>query len=133
MRKIIILILLFVAVMLLTWNVYADPNSFSKADRNKNGVIDGSEYDSAVRSKFKEYDTNMDGKMDMNEFAAKGHPEAVKEFKFMDKNSDGVVNADEFYAAALKRRDQLDFNRDSKLSKEEYNSTKALPFLKFYF
>jgi Ca2+-binding EF-hand superfamily protein len=48
----------------------------------------------------------------------------VKEFKFMDRNSDGFVNADEFYKAAIRRRDQIDFNRDSKISKEEYNSNK---------
>ncbi len=133
MRKTIILILSFAAVVFLAWNVYAGPDAFSKTDKDTNGVISTDEFDSAVRSKFKEYDRNNDGKIDMNEFAAKGHPDAVKEFKFMDRNSDGFVNADEFYKAAIRRRDQIDFNRDSKISKEEYNSNKALPLLKFYF
>ena len=57
----------------------------------------------------------------------------MKEFKFMDRNNDGFVNADEFYKAALQKRDDFDFNRDGKISREEYNSNKALPFLKFYF
>ncbi len=133
MKKTIILILLFAAAAFLAWNVYAGPDSFSKVDKDKNGVITPDEFDSAVRSRFKDYDKNNDGRIDMNEFAAKGQPESVKEFKFMDKNNDGIINADEFYRAAIQRRDQLDFNRDSKISKEEYNSNKALPFLKFYF
>lgn len=51
----------------------------------------------------------------------------------MDRNGDGFANDDEFYKAALQRRDDLDFNRDGKISKEEYNKNKALPVLKFYF
>jgi Ca2+-binding EF-hand superfamily protein len=133
MRKTIILILLFAAVAFLAWNVYAGPDAFNKADKDGNGVVTADEFESAVRSKFKEYDKNNDGKIDAKEFSAKGQPEAVKEFKFMDRNNDGFVNADEFYRAAIQRRDQIDFNRDSKISKEEYNSNKALPFLKFYF
>jgi len=133
MKKTIILALLFAAVVFLAWNVYAGPDSFSKADKDGNGVIAADEFESAVRSKFKEYDKNSDGKIDVKEFSAKGTPDAVKEFKFMDRNSDGFVTSDEFYRAAIQRRDQIDFNRDSKISKEEYNSNKALPFLKFYF
>jgi Ca2+-binding EF-hand superfamily protein len=133
MKKSVIVILFFAAVAFVTWNVHAASDAFSKADRDRNGVITTDEFESAVRSKFKEYDRNNDGRIDVDEFSAKGHPEAVKEFKFMDRNSDGFVNADEFYRAAIQRRDQLDFNRDSKISKEEYNSNKALPFLKFYF
>lgn len=133
MKKTIILALLFAAVVFLAWNVYAGPDAFSKADKDGNGVIGADEFESAVGSKFKEYDRNNDGRIDMKEFSATEHPEAVKEFKFMDRNSDGFVTADEFYRAAIQRRDQIDFNRDSKISKEEYNSNKALPFLKFYF
>ena len=133
MKKTIIVTLLFAAVAFLAWNVYAGPDAFTKADKDKNGVITTDEFESAVTSKFKEYDKNNDGRIDVNEFSAKKHPEAVKEFKFMDRNNDGFVSADEFYRAAIQRRDQLDFNRDSKISKEEYNSNKALPFLKFYF
>lgn len=133
MKKIIILILLFIVVLFLTWNVYAEPDAFNKADTNKDGVITTKEYEAAVKSKFREYDTNKDGRIGANEFAAKGHPDAPKEFKFMDRNSDGFVSADEFYKAALQRRDQFDFNRDATISKEEYNSTKALPLLRFYF
>jgi hypothetical protein len=133
MKKVILVILSFLAVMFLTWNVYADSNAFDKADINKDGVITEEEYKSAVQSKFREYDTNKDGVIDANEFAAKGHPQAAKEFKFMDRNNDGVVNADEFFRAAIQRRDNFDFNRDAKISKEEFNSSKALPILKFYF
>jgi len=133
MKKTIILIMLFATALFLASNVYADPDSFSKADKDKNGVITADEYEAAVRMKFKEYDRNNDGKIDMDEFDAKRRPETVKEFGFMDKNNDGVVTADEFFRAAIQRRDQIDFNRDSKISKEEYNSNKALPFLKFYF
>jgi len=133
MKKIIIVILLFIAVLFLTWNVYAGQDAFNKADTNKDGVITAKEYESAVKSKFREYDSNNDGRIDAKEFAAKGYPDAPKEFKFMDRNSDGFVSADEFYRAAIQRRDEFDFNRDGTISKEEYNSTKALPFLKFYF
>ncbi|MEN6616915.1 MAG: EF-hand domain-containing protein [Syntrophorhabdus sp.] len=133
MKKIIILILLFLALMFLTWNVYAGPDAFGKADVNKDGIISQDEFDRAIKARFNEYDTNKDGKIDTKEFAVAGHPEAAKEFKFMDRNNDGFVSSDEFYKAALQHRDELDFSRDGKISKEEYNSTKALPFLRFYF
>ncbi|MHB8111657.1 MAG: EF-hand domain-containing protein [Syntrophorhabdaceae bacterium] len=133
MKKIIILIVFFLIVMFLTWNVYAGPDSFGKVDSNKDGIISQQEFNTAVKAKFNEYDADKDGRIDAQEFAANGPPEAVKEFKFMDRSNDGFVNSDEFYKAALQRRDDFDFNRDGKISKQEYNSNKALPFLKFYF
>jgi hypothetical protein len=133
MKKVLLAALLFFAVVFLAWNVYAGPDSFSKADKNNDGYITKDEFESHIKSKFDEYDKNKDGKIDANEFGANKNPEALKEFKFMDRNSDGFVNSDEFYRAALQKRDQLDFNRDGKISREEYNSNKALPILKFYF
>ncbi len=133
MRKIVLAVLLFFAVLFLTWHVYADPEAFDKADTNRDGYISKDEFKSHVESKFNEYDKNKDGKIDVEEFGAKDNPDAYKEFRFMDRNSDGFISADEFYKAALQRRNDFDFNRDDKLSREEYNSNKALPLLKFYF
>ncbi|MBP1749169.1 MAG: EF-hand domain pair [Deltaproteobacteria bacterium] len=133
MKKIILAALLFFAVLFLTWNVYAGADAFTKADKNADGYISKDESESHIKSKFNEYDKNKDGTIDSGEFGAKGDPESLKEFRFMDRNSDGFVNADEFYKAALQRRDDFDFNRDGKISREEYSSNKALPLLKFYF
>lgn len=133
MKKIALAALLFFTVLFLAWNVYAGPDAFIGVDKNGDGYITKDEYDSHVKSKFNEYDKNKDGKVDVDELGGKNKPEVVKEFKFMDRNSDGFVSADEFYKAALQRRDELDFNRDGKINKEEYNANKALPFLKFYF
>jgi hypothetical protein len=133
MKKIILAALLFFVVLFLAWNVYAGPDAFTKADKNNDNYITKDEFESHIKSKFSEYDTNKDGKIDMEEFGAKKSPEALKEFTFMDRNGDGFVNADEFYKAALQKREDLDFNRDGKISREEYNSNRALPVLKFYF
>lgn len=133
MKKILTAAVLFFAVLFLIWNVYAGPDAFTGADKNGDNYITNDEFDSHITSKFNEYDKNKDGKISIDEFGAKGDLEAVKEFKFMDRNSDGFVNTDEFYRAALQRRDEIDFNRDGKISKEEYNANKALPLLKLYF
>ena len=133
MKKILLAALLFFAVLFLAWNVYAGPDAFTSIDKNGDGYVTKDEFESHVKSKFKEYDKNKDGKIDVDELGGKNKPEVVKEFQFMDRNSDGFVSSDEFYKAALQRREELDFNRDGKISKEEYNANKALPFLKFYF
>ena len=133
MKKILTSTILFFAIIFLAWTVYAGPDTFQKADKNADGYVTTDEFGSHISAKFNEYDRNKDGKIDADEFGVKKNPEALKEFKFMDRNSDGFVNADEFYKAALQRRDEFDFNRDGKISKEEYNANRALPFLKFYF
>lgn len=133
MKKIAVALLLSFAVLLLAGNVKAAPDTFDRVDTNKDGYITKDEFESHIKSRFKEYDTNKDGKIDADEFGVKKNPEAVKEFGYMDKNKDGVVNAEEFYRAALQRRDQMDLGSDGKLSREEYNSNKTLPFLQFYF
>ena len=133
MKKTALATLLVFIALFLAWNVHAGPDAFEKADTNKDGYITKDEFESNVKSRFNEYDKNKDGKIDADEFGAKKNPESVKEFRFMDRNNDGFVNADEFYKAALQRRDQIDFSRDEKISREEYNSNKALPFLQFYF
>lgn len=133
MKKIALATLLVFMALFLAWNVYAGTDGFEKADTNKDGYITKDEFESHVTSRFNEYDKNKDGKIDADELGAKKNPEAVKEFRFMDRNNDGFVNANEFYKAALQRRDQIDFSRDEKISREEYNSNKALPFLQFYF
>jgi Ca2+-binding EF-hand superfamily protein len=133
MKKITVAVLLSFVILFLAGNVCAGPDAFAKADTNKDGYISKDEFESHVKARFHEYDKNKDGKIDADELGAKKNPEAVKEFRFMDKNNDGFVNADEFYTTALQRRDQIDFSRDQKISREEYNSNKALPFLQFYF
>lgn len=133
MKKAIFLIALFITALFLTWNVYSQENAFDNADKDKDGLISKEEFKDAVHHKFKEYDKNKDGRIDEKEFNVKSSPEAAKEFKFMDKNSDTMVNVQEFYNAALQHRNAFDFNRDGKISKEEYYSNKALPILRFYF
>ncbi len=133
MKKIIFLIALFMTAFFLTWNVYSQENAFDKADKDKDGYISKEEFQAAVNSKFKEYDKNNDGYIDEKEFNVKASPEAAKEFKSMDKNNDTMVNVQEFYAAALQHREAFDFNRDGKISKEEYYSAKALPIFRLYF
>jgi hypothetical protein len=133
MQKTIPAALLVFVVVFFAGDVYAGPDTFGKTDKNKDGYITKDEFESQVRSRFDAYDTNKDGKIDADEFRVNKSPETLKEFRFMDRNGDGFVNADEFYKAAIQRHDQIDIDRDGKLSREEYNSTKALPLLQFYF
>ncbi|HOW54007.1 MAG TPA: EF-hand domain-containing protein [Syntrophorhabdaceae bacterium] len=133
MKKTIFLIAMFMTALFLTWNVYSQENAFDNADKNKDGYISNDEFKDAVYQKFKEYDKNNDGKIDKKEFNTKRSPEAAKEFKLMDKNSDSMVNIKEFYDASIQHRNAFDFNRDEKISKEEYYSNKALPIFRFYF
>ena len=53
MKKILLAALLFFAVVFLAWNVYAGPDSFEKADKNNDGYITKEEFESHIKSKFK--------------------------------------------------------------------------------
>jgi Ca2+-binding EF-hand superfamily protein len=64
----------------------APASSFSKYDKNGNGILDADEKEAvktaiATDSDLKKYDTNSDGKLDGNELAAIKPSEAAKKKK----------------------------------------------------
>lgn len=93
----------FVFLLILTVNVFSQPDAFEKADKNNDGYISIKEYDAAVISKFHEYDLNKDGVIDKNEFNVPKDSGAAIEFEFMDRNKDGRLNMEEFKAGATAR------------------------------
>lgn len=75
---------------------------------------------------FEKLDTNSDGSISMDEFAAKKmkHKKDKKEkhgkmIEKIDQNGDGVLSEDEFISKSKERFAELDANKDGKVTAEE--------------
>ncbi len=128
-----------------SFGAYAGDDAFNQADTNKDGKIDQQEFDQAVEKKFKSYDLNNDGVLDMSEIrdVQKDHKDTdvVKEFESMDANKDGKVDMEEFKASAHERFKEYDRNNDGYMDRPEvdyrtrYQDPGSImkPFGGFYF
>ncbi len=132
-------------ILFLAGTAGAADGAFEKADRNKDGKIDQSEFEKAVDKKFREYDKNKDGVLDLSEMrdVHKSHRDmdVEKEFKDMDSNQDGKVDLKEFKDSAKKRFQEHDRNGDGVVDRPEIDfrsryqdpASVMRPFDGFYF
>jgi len=142
MKKILIALC---ATLVFSFGAHAGEDPFSGADANRDGRIDRQEFDQAVEKKFRSYDLNGDGVLDMEEIrdVRKRHGEwdIAQEFEAMDTNGDGKVDLDEFKASAAKRFMEYDRNGDGLLDRPEVDyrgryqdpGSVMKPFGGFYF
>ncbi|MBS0476988.1 MAG: EF-hand domain-containing protein [Proteobacteria bacterium] len=122
---------------------------FDRMDLNKDGKLDQADRAAMMAKKFDEIDTDHNGSISRDEFAAahqrmekggheghdggdrmamrgegRGHRSGHGEMGGMmshmaDANKDGTVTRQEFVAGALKRFDAADTNKDGKVTPEE--------------
>jgi hypothetical protein len=98
------------------------PNSgLMRYDANKDGVVDRSEWDAGQAARFRQLDTNNDGKLTM--FPRRGDDRAAQrqesQFNFMDRNRDGVVSKDEFTAQADRNFARCDSDKNGRIDTAE--------------
>lgn len=101
----------------------------SEMDKNSDGVIDKKEFTALHEQRFKELDTNHDGKISQDEMANKGDCKMKSgknrfgsRFDETDINNDGVLSREEAEIGMpmlFNRFEEIDSNKDGKISKEE--------------
>lgn len=73
---------------------------FSRYDKDSSAAVSRAEYLVNRRKAWEKADTNNDGRLDFEEFAAA----SARKFGQADRNGDGALNAKEFAATAVKRK-----------------------------
>ncbi len=109
------------AAVLIGGAAFAGPGKFSKADKDGDGRISVEEIDERHREFLAKADADKDGFITEAEMAAlhEAKRTEMKARRFPDANKDGFVDRREFEDAARARFDELDKNRDGRLSEEE--------------
>jgi len=118
-------------------------SSFAEADSNHDGFLNATELQAMqqkgmqqlqararaeLQVKFNQLDTNKDGKLSFDEFAAiatvrpNQTPEQV--LQKLDANHDGKVSADEAKAPDLAAFNRIDTNHDGTISPQEVNAAR---------
>ena len=105
---------------------------FGKADTNGDGKLSRAEAEKAMpylAGKFDSIDTNKDGQLSRSELSAwkKAHKgerqaKAAERFKHADTDGDGAISraeAEKHAPRLVKKFDQIDSNKDGKLTQEE--------------
>ena len=105
---------------------------FSKADTDRNGTLSRAEVEKALprlAGRFDSIDTNHDGQLSRGELNAwkKAHrgerqAKAAERFRHADTDGDGAISraeAERHAPRLAKRFDQIDANKDGKLTQEE--------------
>jgi Ca2+-binding EF-hand superfamily protein len=103
----------------------------TKYDANKDGTVTRDELIAGLRADFSGHDTKRNGCLDAEQ-TAEINQSRVEEDKstatpLMDWNQDGCINYTEFSAAPYSLFDQLDRNRDGKLTPQELGRKPAAP------
>ena len=101
-------------------------------DTNKDGVVDRAEWKAGQEARFKQLDTNKDGKLTQDELFARtpavGNSVLPSDrqverqsayFQRLDANKDGVVTLEEFMAQADRNFARCDVNKDGKTDTAE--------------
>lgn len=99
------------------------PKMLQQFDTDKDGKISRDEFAAKRAKGFARFDTNKDGSLSLEEFKASCKNERctqskTKQFAKLDKNSDSAVTKDEF-ARMTAMFDKLDVNKDGYLSDDE--------------
>lgn len=95
--------------------------NFSRLDKNGDGAVSLDEMTERQRDFFARADSNADGKLtqeEMRAFAQERRAE-IKARRFPDENKDGVVSRQEYTSAYDRRFEELDADRDGKLTEDE--------------
>ena len=110
----------------------AVPRGLMRYDTNKDGVVDRAEWKAAQEARFKQLDTNGDGKLTQDELFARtpaiGNSvlptdrQAQRQstyFQLLDADKDGMVTLAEFMAQADRNFARCDINKDGRIDTAE--------------
>lgn len=103
-------------VSAVSFTAFASNPFAEKADSNKDGIIQLSEFTALGNQKFSEMDADANGLVTKEERKAyREHMREVrarKKFADADSNGDGVVSEAEFMTARAERKDRMEQRRD---------------------
>jgi hypothetical protein len=93
-------------------------------DTNKDGFVDRGEWDAGQEARFRQLDTNNDGKLTQEELTAHTRNDRQAErqealFRRLDRDRDGFVSKAEFMAQADRNFMRCDADRDGKINAAE--------------
>ena len=110
----------------------AAPRGLMRYDTNKDGVVDRAEWRTAQEMRFKQLDTNKDGKLTQDELFAR--TPAIGDsvlptdrqvqrqssyFQLLDTDKDGFVSLSEFMIQADRNFARCDLNKDGRIDAAE--------------
>ena len=118
----------------------AVPRGLMRYDTNKDGAVDRGEWKVAQEARFKQLDTNGDGKLTQDELFARtpaiGNSvlptdrQAQRQstyFQLLDADKDGVVTLAEFMAQAERNFARCDINKDGRIDTAECRTALQRP------
>jgi hypothetical protein len=96
-------------------------------DTNHDGFVDHAEWTAAQEARFKQLDTNGDGKLTKDEmFVGNGAPATDRQmqrqagyFRLLDTDKDGFVSKAEFMAQAERNFARCDLDKDGRINTAE--------------
>ncbi len=110
----------------------AAPRGMMRYDTNKDGLVDRGEWTSGQEARFKQLDTDKDGKLSEDELFARTRPagndvlpsdaQARRQsgyFRLLDADKDGFVSKAEFLAGADRNFARCDLDRDGRINTAE--------------
>jgi predicted small secreted protein len=117
-----------VATALDPTRTYAACGNYGSMDRNNDGFISNTEWNSYRTGAYSGWDANRDGRISRNEFGScwygggfySGYDRNAYEANWMafDANRDGYLSRDEYYSAVAWQR--LDRNSDGRIDNNEW-------------
>ena len=110
----------------------AAPRGMMRYDTNKDGFVDRGEWAAGQEARFKQLDTDKDGKLSEDELFARTRPAGndvlpsdaqarrqASYFRLLDTDKDGAVSKAEFLAGADRNFARCDLDRDGRINTAE--------------
>ena len=108
------------------------PRGMMRYDTNKDGFVDRTEWKAGQEARFKQLDTDKDGKLSQDELFARTRPadgdvlpsdaQARRQssyFRLLDADKDGFISKAEFLAGADRNFARCDLDRDGRINTAE--------------